>query len=349
MESCKNMAALKQIKLCEVLSRTLPREERFQRYRELWNQAERKQALTDFPLHLDVELSGACNLKCECCFQNGYIERKLGFMRMELFQSIIDQGIENGLCAIKLQIRGESFLHPKWFECVRYAKESGVMDVQITTNATLLNEKQAHEILASGLDGIVFSVDAHHGESWHQRNQNEPYQGTIERNIRQFLSLRKSLGKKWPQVRMRASISETDQASYERTKERIQATFPDVDIVVVNRLHNFSDSEDSYPDLHTHYRLLPCSHLFQRLAVFWDGQVTACCMDYNNRFQLGDARKQRIQEIWLGERMQRMRDIHLAGGRKKMDICKHCHAYTTPIENTYTYLDPPAPFHYDGE
>ena len=36
-----------------------------------------------------------------------------GFMSMKLFKKIIDEGVKNGLCAIKLQSRGEAMMHPK--------------------------------------------------------------------------------------------------------------------------------------------------------------------------------------------------------------------------------------------
>ena len=39
-----------------------------------------------------------------------------GFMKEKLFKKIIDEGISNGLCAIKLQSRGEAMMHPKIFE-----------------------------------------------------------------------------------------------------------------------------------------------------------------------------------------------------------------------------------------
>ena len=53
------------------------------------------------------------------------------------------------------------------------------------------------------------------------------------------------------------------------------------DIFIVGRIHNFYDNKDAFPDLQSNYTLHPCSYLTQRLAVFWDGIVTTCCMDYN--------------------------------------------------------------------
>ena len=100
---------------------------KFRLYRELWQKTGNFKILTNFPLHLDIELSGVCNLKCDFCFQNGLIDNPLGIMEFDLYKRIIDEGVEKGLCAVKLQIRGESFLHPRFFDCVAYAKNKGVI------------------------------------------------------------------------------------------------------------------------------------------------------------------------------------------------------------------------------
>ncbi|MBN2592364.1 MAG: SPASM domain-containing protein [Sedimentisphaerales bacterium] len=322
------MKELRHLKLADYLSESKDRQERFARYRSLWRQTESCDLLTDYPLQLDIELSGLCNLRCEHCFQNGLITGKLGFMDVALFRKIIDEGAVNGLCAIKLQVRGESFLHPNWFECCRYAKAAGIMDIQITTNATLLDYDLGLQILDSGLDGIIFSVDDHHQETWQNSGKPGDYYTQTERNIQQFLELRRKMGSSRPWVRIQSAIAELDDDSYKKTREYIISKFPDADAVLVNRIHNFDNECDSYPDLHSSYRFLPCVYLFQRLAVFWDGSVTVCCVDYNNEFALGNANVQSIREIWLGGKIQSMRDCHLNDGRADMHICKHCHLST---------------------
>ena len=314
------------INLKEHLNAASGPEERFKRYRGIWEKTEKCRALTDFPMHLDIELSGVCNLKCEQCFQNGYIEGKLGFMDVGLFKKIIDQGTTEGLCAIKLQIRGESLLHPGWFECCRYAADAGVMDMQLTSNATLLSEETAQKILDSGLDGIIFSVDSHHGQSIKKLKKAVGHMEEIDNKIRGLLELRARQGKTRPWVRVVTSNPEMDDEIFATAKQSLMDRFPDADFYIVNRLHNFSEVQDSYSDLHENYNLMPCKYLFQRLAIFWDGSVTVCCMDYNGRFNLGNASETSIKDIWLGKKLQRMRERHLRGKRIKMDICKHCHA-----------------------
>ena len=309
-------------------------ENKFRRYRKLWQDSADFKILTNHPLHLDLELSGACNLKCESCFQNGLLDGPLGLMDVDLFKQIIDEGTERGLCAIKLQIRGESLLHPRFFDCVEYAKTKGVLDIQVTTNGTLLNREMIGQILDSNLDAVILSVDSHHAESYSDKKGSHDYSAT-EDKIKTLLELRKKKGNKKPWIRLQSSIPDSDPESHQIAKSYLKNKFPDADIFVVSRIFDFRYDQDAYPDLHKNYNLHPCTYLMHRLAVFWNGEVTVCCSDYNNRFNLGKFPDQSIIDIWHSKKLSNLRRRHNQGEREKTDICRHCQACLSlkPVDN----------------
>ena len=111
------------------------------------------------------------------------------------------------------------------------------------------------------------------------------------------------------------SAIEKDPAAYKRVMT------PLVDFIV------FNPDKDFYGEIN-HDPNFVCPYPWQRLIVAWDGNVTTCCMDYNNRFQLGNVEHQTIQEIWLSKRIDQFRRAHFDGQRKMMPICKHCHVST---------------------
>ena len=136
-------------------------------YRKYWSKAISAETLTNFPLHLDIELTSDCNLKCKMCWQykdpNAFPR---GMMNFSLFKKLIDEGVKNGLCAIKLQSRGEAMMHPKIFEYSKYAKDKGIMDIHLTTNGTLFLKKgRIDKLFDSGIDKLIFSIDDAHDES----------------------------------------------------------------------------------------------------------------------------------------------------------------------------------------
>lgn len=307
----------------------LDRAEKLRRYRELWHGAGRYEILTDYPLHLDLELSGVCNLSCTNCFQSALDKKRLGLMDEGLFTSIIDEGATKGLCSIKLQIRGESFLHPKLFDLIAYAKERGVLDIQITTNGTLLDEAAIDRILASGLDGIVFSVDVRHEEAC-QRTMAKDRYARVPHHVTMLLEKRAARGQVRPWVRVKASTEDSSPEVMTALKTRLVGAFPLADIHIVGSVFDFRKDHDSFPGLRENYILRPCEYPMQRLAVFWDGQATVCCMDYHGDFGLPAASAVPVTEIWNSPKLASFREAHKAGKRVRMPICRHCHACVAP-------------------
>jgi len=294
----------------------LDHEARFQCYRKLWQQTAQHEVITDFPLHLDIELSAICNLKCRRCFQNGLLDGPLGLMTVELFHKIIDEGAVLGLCAIKLQVRGESLLHPQFFDCITYAKQSGILDVQVTTNATLLNKNNVESLFHSGLDGLIVSYDRHHGDAVTGYDYNN-----VEQNIRCVLDHRVKLATKRPWVRIQASIEEGNR---DKIAEELKTLFPEANSIDVNKIHIFDYDLECYAGLTENNDLLPCNYPMQRMAIYWNSDVTACCMDYNNLFKFGNVNSQTISEIWNSDKVAGFRNMHSDGRRSEIKVCNRC-------------------------
>ncbi|BCS89183.1 radical SAM/SPASM domain-containing protein [Pseudodesulfovibrio sediminis] len=313
----------------------LNKEEKTKKYRELWHKAARFEILTDYPLHLDLELSGVCNLSCKDCFQEALDKKNLGLMDPALFKRIIDEGVPRGLCAIKLQIRGESFLHPDIFELISYAKQAGVLDVQVTTNATLIRDETIDQILVSGLDGIIFSVDVRHQEACDKASATPEYDH-VSTVVNTLLARRAAQGTPW--VRLKSSIDDPSPEAQLALKAQLVEAFPLADIHIVGTIFDFHKDRDSYPDLQQNYTLNPCSYLMQRMAVFWNGQTTVCCMDYHGDFGLPWVSEASVQSIWNSPQMEHLRQAHTSGQRPKLPICKHCHLNVSSATDQ-VYLD----------
>ena len=110
------------------------------------------------PLSLDLELAAICDLACPYCFRQTYVTPDK-IMPKELAFELIDQAAEIGIPSIKFNWRGEPLLHPNINEIIKYAKEKGILDTIINTNATRLNDRMAKNLIDSGLDQIIYSFD----------------------------------------------------------------------------------------------------------------------------------------------------------------------------------------------
>ena len=85
-------------------------------------------------------------------------------MDMDLYRKIVDEAKEF-IFDINLNHRGESLLHPEIVEAIKYAKQNK-MFTRLHTNASLLTEDLAENIIAAGLDRISFSFDGYTKETY---------------------------------------------------------------------------------------------------------------------------------------------------------------------------------------
>ena len=131
--------------------------DKFRAYRDKWDQAEKCRLVQDYPLHLDFELSFACNLRCKMCVntippeERGYKTEPSKFIAFEKFCEIIDDGIGNGLCAITLNGNNEPLLKNDLTRYIHYAKHAGVLDIMLHSNGFALTKQKSRELLETGL------------------------------------------------------------------------------------------------------------------------------------------------------------------------------------------------------
>jgi MoaA/NifB/PqqE/SkfB family radical SAM enzyme len=100
------------------------KEEEFLKYRKLWRDTAVNHVKTEFPLHLDIEVTSYCNLLCPMCprthrVQQGKWENRM--MKFSTFQKIIDEGAAKGLKAINLNNFGESLYNKEIVKMISYA------------------------------------------------------------------------------------------------------------------------------------------------------------------------------------------------------------------------------------
>jgi radical SAM protein with 4Fe4S-binding SPASM domain len=110
------------------------------------------------PHELQVEVTGACNLRCRMCLVRyaPAVGRAEGALSYEDFLALVDALPE--LRKLTLQGLGEPLLSPHLLDMVRHAAGRGV-EVGFNTNGTLLRRPLADELVAAGLGWLHVSLD----------------------------------------------------------------------------------------------------------------------------------------------------------------------------------------------
>lgn len=300
-------------------------------YRKQWEGRPQKMDPGDFPVHLDIETTNACNLRCPMCPRTVLeLEKKgkVGHMDFGFYKSLIDQGAENGLCSVKLNYLGEPLVHPDVVKQVGYAKKKGLVEVMFNTNAVSLTEDMSRKLLKAGLDTILFSFDSPYPEKYNKIRVGADFHRVVE-NIKKFIELRGELGHK--HVLARASMVVMDNSKKELEDYR-KFVFDElgVDLVMYGALVDYTSKKNLYPEFYNPEFV--CSQPFHRMFVMWDGIVTPCCEDNQRGYILGNAKKEKLKDIWHNERYKKLRNAHRAGKYYDIGICRRCYVPVSTLK-----------------
>jgi len=297
----------------------------YREYRRKWNENPKNHIIGNFPIHLDLESTSACNLKCFMCFQS-FNPPPRGFMSTDLYKKIIDEGAEKGLCSIKLQYRGEPLLHPNIADMVRYAKEKGILEVMFNTNATLLTEEKARGLIEAGLDKMICSVDGYTKDTYESVRIGATFETTLE-NIKRMQRLKKEMGKTKPVVRVQ--MVDTPK-NHDQIEGYIKFWGDIADEVAVEDMNDWHDKDLKAVIVSKEF---DCPMVYQRLIVLYDGRVTICCGNIYGKLIAGDLTKQTVENVWKGPVMQKLRKHLMEGESHKVQICAECGYRSTVIRN----------------
>ena len=117
-----------------------------------------------YPLYVEISLTSACNHRCRFCAPKFFLNYKPEYMDTATIKKTIKDMANCGVKAIMFGGEGEPTLHKDFVDIVKYTKDCGI-DVSITTNGVLFNNKIANELLPI-LTWIKFSVDSGSGEDY---------------------------------------------------------------------------------------------------------------------------------------------------------------------------------------
>ena len=111
--------------------------------------------LSYLPITMDIEPTTGCNFRCTMCQVSSpnFISKNLDY---EMFKKTIDDNKQ--LLKIKLQGMGEPLVNNNFYNMVEYASKYSIVS-EITTNGSLLNDKNIKKLENSNLSRITVSID----------------------------------------------------------------------------------------------------------------------------------------------------------------------------------------------
>jgi hypothetical protein len=254
------------------------------------------ETVTEFPVHLDIELTNRCNMKCEMCPFHGpdaIAYQHPADMNFQMYKRIIDEGVNNRLQSVKLNFGGEPLLYDKVLDAIVYAKRQGVSEVQINTNGLLIDNKMAISLIMSKLD-LLIVTDYDIAEQYV--------------NVVKLLIIRKAWRESYPKVRVKTN-------NPDRWKDIPDEIVPNVYFDYCNLEEDFSKSD---------YK---CTQPWQRLLILADGTICSCsCGLLITDKIIQNIANVNVKYAWNNKKMTWLRHCHSNGESHLIRECRMCPA-----------------------
>lgn len=276
--------------------------------------------LDEYPPYLQIEPSSICNYRCIFCFETDktFTDKKAGYMgtmNFDLFKRIIDQA-EGNIEFLSLASRGEPLICKDIVRMFNYTQNK-FLNLKVNTNASLLTEEKIHAILSGGVGTIVFSADAADEKLYSKLRVNGKLSKVLK-NIELFNDIKEKKYKGNKIITRVSGVKVNKEQSIDSMTKLWGNLVDQVAFVDYNPWENVYDSKLSNIQK-------PCSDLWRRMFVWWDGKVNPCDTDYKSILSPGSFENNDLKSLWNSKLYQKLRENHINKKRNNLFPCKNCH------------------------
>jgi len=301
-------------------------------FNEIYAQLNGNDGEFNFPVCIDVELTNNCNLHCLFCpTGTGVSIRNKGFMSDEVFHKLI-YDIKGEKIGLRFSRWGEPTLHPKIINFLTMAKEDGHL-LHLNTNGQLLNEHFIENLVNIGLDSIKFSFQGVDEKSYQEMRQDSSFNKLVG-NIKTTHLIRGE--RMLPYIHVSTTTTYETDDEIKKFKDEIT---PYCDLVTAGKtmlehieiektklskkqkelLFELKKKESMAEE-----RLKKCPEVFGKISIDWDGQITACCSDYNREMIIGDIKESSLFDIFHSDIANKYRKTLRKNEFEKIPHCNRC-------------------------
>jgi radical SAM protein with 4Fe4S-binding SPASM domain len=307
--------------------------EKYVEYRKKWVQTSSGEDILKYPLHLDIAINDTCNIKCHFCphvlppNERGYKPAGADKISLELFEKIIKDGVKNGLSALSFGPISEPLLVDNLEEYIKTAKNAGVIDLILYTNAHLLSSERAKTLIQAGITWINISIGAATKSTYEAMRDYADFDKVVK-NTLDFIKAKKDLKSELPMVRL--SFVNTKENHFE-LEEFIEFWQDKADVVSIQNLVNLHKNTVNSKNFKKEFYIETeaddktqkfCSQPFQRLLIRNNGDITPCCRFFGLNLVFGNINKDNIYDVYNSENMKEFKKT--LNTDKRSCICEKC-------------------------
>lgn len=300
----------------------------------------------NWPLHMQIELTNYCNLRCPVC-PTGIREmsRRPVAMDVGLFEHLMNE-VGPYLLTASLWAWGEPLLHPQLTEILRLAREQQVVSLLSTNGQNLNDDRVIHALISYPPTYLIVAIDGLTDET-NSKLRVGARLDPILSGVRRLAEIKQEKSLNLPVLHMRYIVTKHNQ--HEVSHLRDFAKENEFDLLTIRTLSIIDSPEQA------HRELVPDAEEFRAyeyengervlrddficLRPFWfptilaDGTVVACEQDYNAQQPFGVLSDDvPFADLWFGKRAARNRKI-IRDAPEGLSFCRNCPYADRPTSN----------------
>jgi MoaA/NifB/PqqE/SkfB family radical SAM enzyme len=277
--------------------------------------------LPRFPKKLIFGLhENTCNLACPKCLVHSQsyprgvaLKKSLGSMQIESIIKVFDE-VKDSRPTVSPSFWSEPLVNNKLFRKFVLEARARNIPVMINTNALLITEDMA-EFLVEHLDQVSISIDALTEETLLKTRSTDQLD-KIKNAV--FLLLEKRGTQRSPRIVVSFSAEECNICERE---DFVEFWIQHVDAVRVNEV--YSDNRKIEKEISASKRYA-CREIYDSMTIDYNGVARICCLDGYRETNLGNVFEEGLHNVWHGEELQRIREIHESNDYENYKFCQSC-------------------------
>ena len=290
-----------------------------------------------YPVFVSVEITNYCNLHCPECpvGRSQFPKTKKISFDSSLFKKLIDE-LKPTLEHIILYFQGEPFLNNQLHELIKYAHDSRIY-TSTSTNGQFLNEKTANEIVQSGLDKIIISIDGSTQPVYETYRVGGDLQKAID-GIKYLNEWKKTLESITPLVEIQFLVLKSNEHQMKEMQKMAKSLHVDRLTFKTAQLYDFENGSNFLTTKNRYARykktvdgtyklkgkqLNHCWRLWSGAVINVQGEVLPCCFDKASEYSFGSILEHSFLSCWQSKTAFGFRN-KIIKNRKQFDMCRNC-------------------------
>jgi radical SAM protein with 4Fe4S-binding SPASM domain len=314
------------------------------------------------PLHVQIELTNYCTLRCPVCpTGTKAANRPPRAMDVALFERVMDE-LGPFLLTASLWAWGEPLLHPRLEEILHAAGEHDVVTLLSTNGQSLNNDRVVETLIQAPPTYLIVAIDGLTDET-NSRYRVGSTLAPILDGVKKLAGMKRQRGLRLPVLTMRYIVMKHNQHEVPQLDEFARRN--GFDLLTIRNVFFVESSSDG----ELRERLTPdanvwsecgyghggnlrqgsfvCQEPFWFPTVFADGTLVLCEQDYNAQLALGQISEDvSFADLWYCRRATQLRKI-IRDDMESVSFCRKCPYMDRPItdfnvEAHYLMPDPDA-------